>query len=219
MSVGILCDRVWKGYYVTNRKRGTKLHEEKSIQGSIALHIANLCRILIFRNVLWISDAEHGISMLDKYQNVGWKKFYLIYGMCDETFSVNCTTEVPEGVDKGWFMFFVTLLNQIYWVGGATAGALLGTMVTRFLPFLIFPEGKEPPEFIQYLGKVLPYAVIGLLVIYCLKDVPGSGTYGIPKFLAIAFIVLLHRWKKSILLSIGGGTVFYMLLVQFVFCK
>lgn len=219
MSVGILCDRVWKGYCVTNRKRGTKLHEEKSIQGSIALHIANLCRILIFRNVLWISDAEHGISMLDKYQNVGWKKFYLIYGMCDETFSVNCTTEVPEGVDKGWFMFFVTLLNQIYWVGGATAGALLGTMMTRFLPFLIFPEGKEPPEFIQYLGKVLPYAVIGLLVIYCLKDVPGSGTYGIPEFLAIAFIVLLHRWKKSILPSIGGGTVFYMLLVQFVFCK
>ena len=219
MSVGILCDRVWKGYCVTNRKRGTKLHEEKSIQGSIALHIANLCRILIFRNVLWISDAEHGISMLDKYQNVGWKKFYLIYGMCDETFSVNCTTEVPEGVDKGWFMFFVTLLNQIYWVGGATAGALLGTMMTRFLPFLIFSEGKEPPEFIQYLGKVLPYAVIGLLVIYCLKDVPGSGTYGIPEFLAIAFIVLLYRWKKSILLSIGGGTVFYMLLVQFVFCK
>lgn len=219
MSVGILCDRVWKGYCVTNRKRGTKLHEEKSIQGSIALHIANLCRILIFRNVLWISDAEHGISMLDKYQNVGWKKFYLIYGMCDETFSVNCTTEVPEGVDKGWFMFFVTLLNQIYWVGGATAGALLGTMMTRFLPFLIFPEGKEPPEFIQYLGKVLHYAVIGLLVIYCLKDVPGSGTYGIPEFLAIAFIVLLYRWKKSILLSIGGGTVFYMLLVQFVFCK
>ena len=217
MSVGILCDRVWKGYCVTNRKRGTKLHEEKSIQGSIALHIANLCRILIFRNVLWISDAEHGISMLDKYQNVGWKKFYLIYGMCDETFSVNCTTEVPEGVDKGWFMFFVTLLNQIYWVGGATAGALLGTMMTRFLPFLIFTEGKEPPEFIQYLGKVLPYAVIGLLVIYCLKDVPGSGTYGIPEFLAIAFIVLLYRWKKSILLSIGGGTVFYMLLVQFVF--
>lgn len=210
---------VWKGYCVTSKKRGTKLHEEKSIQGSIALHIANLCRILIFRNVLWISDAEHGISMLDKYQNVGWKKFYLIYGMCDETFSVNCTTEVPEGVDKGWFMFFVTLLNQIYWVGGATAGALLGTMVTRFLPFLIFPEGKEPPEFIQYLGKVLPYAVIGLLVIYCLKDVPGSGTYGIPEFLAIVFIVLLHRWKKNILLSIGGGTVFYMLLVQFVFCK
>ena len=131
---------VWKGYCVTNRKRGTKLHEEKSIQGSIALHIANLCRILIFRNVLWISDAEHGISMLDKYQNVGWKKFYLIYGMCDETFSVNCTTEVPEGVDQGWFMFFVTLLNQIYWVGGATAGALLGYVIhfnTKGLEFVM----------------------------------------------------------------------------------
>lgn len=140
MSVGILCDRVWKGYCVTNKKRGTKLHEEKSIQGSIALHIANLCRILIFRNVLWISDAEHGISMLDKYQNVGWKKFYLIYGMCDETFSVNCTTEVPEGVDQGWFMFFVTLLNQIYWVGGATAGALLGYVIhfnTKGLEFVM----------------------------------------------------------------------------------
>lgn len=140
MSVGILCDRVWKGYCVTNKKRGTKLHEEKSIQGSTALHIANLCRILIFRNVLWISDAEHGISMLDKYQNVGWKKFYLIYGMCDETFSVNCTTEVPEGVDQGWFMFFVTLLNQIYWVGGATAGALLGYVIhfnTKGLEFVM----------------------------------------------------------------------------------
>ena len=140
MSVGILCDWAWKDYCITNRKRGTKLHEEKSIQGSIALHIANLCRILIFRNVLWISDAEHGISMLDKYQNVGWKKFYLIYGMCDETFSVNCTTEVPEGVDQGWFMFFVTLLNQIYWVGGATAGALLGYVIhfnTKGLEFVM----------------------------------------------------------------------------------
>ncbi len=97
------------------------------------------------------------------------------------------------------------------------AAVVLGTMVTRFLPFLIFPEGKNPPEFIKYLGTVLPYAVIGLLVVYCLKDVPGSGTYGIPELLAIAFIVLLHKWKKNTLLSIGVGTVFYMLLVQFIF--
>ena len=69
------------------------------------------------------------ISMLGKYKNVGWKKFYLIYGMCDETFSVNCTAKIPEDVDKGWFMFFVTLLNQIYWVGGATLGALLGYVI------------------------------------------------------------------------------------------
>lgn len=97
------------------------------------------------------------------------------------------------------------------------AAVVLGTMVTRFLPFLIFPEGKNPPKFIKYLGTVLPYAVIGLLVVYCLKDVPGSGTYGIPELLAIAFIVLLHKWKKNTLLSIGVGTVFYMLLVQFIF--
>lgn len=77
-------------------------------------------------------NARHlfyGISMLGKYENVGWKKFYLIYGMCDETFSVNCTAKIPEDVDKGWFMFFVTLLNQIYWVGGATLGALLGYVI------------------------------------------------------------------------------------------
>lgn len=77
-------------------------------------------------------NARHlfyGISMLGKYKNVGWKKFYLIYGMCDETFSVNCTAKIPEDVDEGWFMFFVTLLNQIYWVGGATLGALLGYVI------------------------------------------------------------------------------------------
>ena len=193
------------------------LHEEKSIQDSIALHLANLCRILFFRNVLWISDAGHSISVLGKYPIVGWKKFYLIYGMCAETVSVDCRTEVVDGVGKGWFMFFVTLLNQIFWVGGATSGALLGTIVTRFLPLLIFPEWKELPQFIRYLGKVLPSAVVGLLVVYCLKDVPWSGTYGIVEFLAFVFIVLLHRWKKSVLHSIGGGSVFYMLLVQFVF--
>lgn len=97
------------------------------------------------------------------------------------------------------------------------ACVVLGTMVTRFLPFIIFPEGKEPPEFISYLGKVLPYAVIGLLVVYCLKDVPGSGTYGLPKAIAILFIAVLHKWKKNTLLSIGGGTVLYMFLVQMVF--
>ena len=94
---------------------------------------------------------------------------------------------------------------------------VLGTMVTRFLPFLIFPEGKTPPAYIQYLGKVLPYAVIGLLVIYCLKDVPASSTYGLPEAIAILFIMVLHKWKKNTLLSIGGGTILYMILVQMVF--
>lgn len=77
-------------------------------------------------------NARHlfyGISMLEKYKNTGWKKFYLIYGMCDESFSINCAVTPPEDVDKGWFMFFVTMLNQIYWVSGSTLGALLGYIV------------------------------------------------------------------------------------------
>ena len=77
-------------------------------------------------------NARHlfyGISMLEKFDGTGWKKPYLIFGMCDETFSVNCTADLPPDVDKGWFMFFVTLLNQIYWVVSSTAGSLLGYVI------------------------------------------------------------------------------------------
>ena len=66
----------------------------------------------------------YGIAMLDRFRGMGWKKFYLIFGMCDETFSINYSADIPEGVDRGWFMFFVTLLNQLYWVSGATIGGL-----------------------------------------------------------------------------------------------
>ena len=72
----------------------------------------------------------YGIAMLNRYRNLGWKKIYLIYGLSDETFSVNYTAEIPDGVDRGWFMFFVTLLNQFYWVFGATLGGLLGSLFT-----------------------------------------------------------------------------------------
>lgn len=71
----------------------------------------------------------YGIAMLEKFKGTGRKKPYLIFGMCDETFSINCTVTPPEGVDRGWFMFFVTLLNQTYWVAGATLGALLGSVL------------------------------------------------------------------------------------------
>ena len=95
---------------------------------------------------------------------------------------------------------------------------VLGTMLTRFLPFLIFPPGKPTPKYIKYLGNVLPSAVFGLLVIYCLKNVSVfSGSHGLPETISIIFVVILHLWKKQMLLSIGGGTVLYMLLVQFVF--
>lgn len=89
-----------------------------------------------------------------------------------------------------------------------------GTMLTRFLPFLVFPEGKTPPKYITYLGTVLPYAVIGLLVVYCLKDAVFSAFHGLPELIAIVFIFVLHKWKKNTLLSIAAGTALYMALVQ-----
>ncbi len=95
---------------------------------------------------------------------------------------------------------------------------ILGTMTTRFLPFIIFPAGKPVPKYVSYLGKVLPAAVFGLLVIYCLKDVSiFTGSHAIPELISIAVVALLHLWKRQMLLSIAGGTVCYMLLVQLVF--
>lgn len=92
------------------------------------------------------------------------------------------------------------------------------TMLTRFLPFLVFSPKKETPKYIQYLGKALPCAVFGMLVVYCLKNVSIlSGSHGLPEGIAIAATAALHLWKKQTLLSIAGGTVCYMLLVQFVF--
>lgn len=93
-----------------------------------------------------------------------------------------------------------------------------GTMLTRFLPFILFPAGRPTPKYIQYFGNVLPAAVFGLLVVYCLKEVSFfSGDHGIPEIISIAVVVILHMWKRQMLLSIAGGTVCYMLLVQLVF--
>ncbi len=94
----------------------------------------------------------------------------------------------------------------------------LATVLTRFLPFLIFPEGKKIPRYVEYLGKTLPYATMGMLVIYCLKDISFlTAPFGIPELLAVALVAVLEWWKENSLLSIGAGTVFYMLLVQLVF--
>lgn len=95
---------------------------------------------------------------------------------------------------------------------------VLATALTRFVPFIIF-RGKTTPRYIQYLGKVLPSAVFGMLVIYCLKDVRfTSGNFGIPELIGIAVTALLHVWKRQMLVSILGGTAVYMILVQTVFC-
>ena len=93
-----------------------------------------------------------------------------------------------------------------------------GTMTTRFLPFVVFSSRRPTPKYVQYLGKVLPGAIFGMLVVYCLKDVSIINySHGIPEAIAIVITVLLHLWKRQMLISIAGGTVVYMLLVQLVF--
>ena len=94
----------------------------------------------------------------------------------------------------------------------------LVTFFTRLLPFVLFPEGKKTPDAVRYLGKVLPCAIVAMLVVYCLKGTSlFAWPYGLPELIAVAAVVVLHVWKKNTLLSIGVGTVLYMALVQFVF--
>lgn len=95
----------------------------------------------------------------------------------------------------------------------------LGAMVTRFIPFFLFPETKKQSKVITYLGQVLPPAMMGLLVVYCLKDVSlQTAPHGIPEAIAIMIILIVHKWRHNVLISIGGGTIAYMILVQKVFC-
>ena len=108
----------------------------------------------------------------------------------------------------------MTILQQIITI----AICVHGTMATRFLPFLIFREGQPTPKYIQYLGKALPAAIFGMLVVYCLRNVTiFSGSHGLPELLAIIVTIGLHLWKRQMLLSIAGGTLCYMLLVQCLF--
>ena len=134
--------------------------------------------------------------MLDKYRGTGLKKFYLIYGMCDESFSVNYTAEIPEDVDKGWFMFFVNLLNQIYWVAGATIGGILGGVIafnTNGIEFVmtamfvvIFLEQwlKEKNHITSILGLVI--SVVCLILF-------GADKFIIPSMAAMLIILTLLR--------------------------
>ena len=108
----------------------------------------------------------------------------------------------------------MTLSQQVITI----AMVSLGTMITRFLPFIVFPAGKETPKYVRYLGKVLPAAVFGMLVIYSLKDISlFTGSHGIPEMISILLVIGLHFWKRQMLLSIAGGTICYMLLIQFIF--
>lgn len=153
-------------------------------------------------------NARHlfyGISMLDKFRGLGWKKPYLIFGLCDETFSINYTADVPDGVDRGWFMFFVTLLNQCYWVLGATLGGVLGSLVrfsTEGLDFVmtamfvvIFLEQwkKEEDHTSSLVG-------IGLSAL-CLL-VFGAENFIIPAMVAVLLVLTALRGR----LERGGET-------------
>lgn len=108
----------------------------------------------------------------------------------------------------------MNLTQQIIIIGVC----VLGTMLTRFLPFLVFSSKRPTPAYVQYLGKVLPSAIFGMLIIYCLKDVSIlQGNHAIPELLSIFIVCILHIWKRQMLLSIAGGTLVYMLLIQFLF--
>ena len=144
-------------------------------------------------------NARHlfyGISMLDKFRGVGRKKFYLIFGMCDESFSINYTADIPEDVDRGWFMFFVTLLNHFYWFSGATLGGIFGSLIhfdTEGLEFVmtamfvvIFMEQwlKEKDHTSSVLGLVI--SVLCLIAF-------GADNFIIPAMLAILAVLSLLR--------------------------
>ena len=108
----------------------------------------------------------------------------------------------------------MTIYEQIITIGLC----VLGTMLTRFAPFIAFSSDKPTPRYILYLGKALPAAIFGMLVVYCLKDVSVfEGSHGIPELVGIVVTVVLHLWKRQMLVSIAGGTVVYMVLVQLLF--
>ena len=108
----------------------------------------------------------------------------------------------------------MTLSQQIITI----AMCVLATLLTRFLPFVIFRANKPTPKYIQYLGKALPGAIFAMLIVYCLKGVSIlEGSHGVPELIAIAITVALHLWKRQMILSIASGTISYMLLIQFVF--
>lgn len=138
-----------------------------------------------------IINARHlfyGISMLDKYKGTGWKKFYLIFGLCDETFSINYTAEIPSDVDQGWFLFFITFLNHIYWFIGATIGGIFGSFIhfnTEGLDFVmtsmfvvIFMEQwlKEENHTSSLIGLILSFLCLILF---------GSDNFMLPAMLTI----------------------------------
>ena len=138
----------------------------------------------------------YGISMLEKYKGTGWKKFYLIFGMCDESFSINYSASIPEGIDRSWFMFFVTLLNHLYWISGATLGGLIGNFITfntegldfvmtaMFVVIFIEQWLKEKKHYTALIGV---FASVLCLIIF------GAESFIIPTMAVIFIMLALFR--------------------------
>lgn len=148
-------------------------------------------------------NARHlfyGISMLGKYKNVGWKKFYLIFGMCDESFTINCAVTPPEGIDKVWFMFFVTLLNQTYWVTGTTLGALLGYVIhfdTTGIEFVM--TALFVVMFINQWEETKDHrsALIGVFCFLVCLLIFGSDRFILPAMASIILCFTVFRKRKE----------------------
>ena len=149
--------------------------------------------------VIQLRHLFYGVSMLEKYKGTGWKKPYLIFGMCDESFSINYSTEIPEDIDKGWFYFFVTLLNQIYWVTGATIGGLLGNLITFNTEGLSFVmTAMFVVIFLDQWLKEKQHisSVIGLGVSLLCLVIFGKDSFMIPTMICI--VVMLTLFRKPI---------------------
>ena len=154
-------------------------------------------------------NARHlfyGISMLEKFRGIGWKKIYLIFGMCDESFSINYTADIPDDVDRGWFMFFVTLLNHFYWFFGATLGGIFGSLIhfnTEGLDFVM--TAMFVVIFLEQWLKEKRHtsALIGIgLSVLCLLAF-GADNFIIPSMFAMLGVLTLLRGT----IEKEGGTV------------
>lgn len=140
----------------------------------------------------------YGISMLDKFKGMGWKKIYLIFGLCDETFSINYTADIPSDVDKSWFMFFVTLLNHFYWVSGSTIGGLVGSLLkfnTDGISFVM--TAMFVVIFLdQWLKEKKHHAsCIGIFVSLICLMIFGADNFMLPTMIAILVLFALLRSK------------------------
>ena len=147
----------------------------------------------------------YGLSMLDKFKGLGWKKYYLIFGMCDETFSINCSADIPEDIDRGWFYFWVTLLNQFYWSAAATTGGIVGSLLkidTSGISFVM--TAMFVVIFLEQWLKEKEHSasLIGLTVSVLCLVVFGPDSFMVPTMVLIVGLLALLRKpleKKEVL--------------------